>query len=245
MSGTWKLAAIAALASALALNASHAQQPQSVKLIYDVHFGGIRVGEAEIKGAIGDETYRVSTNLRTQGMVDAFFSALVKARSEGALDESGALIPAKFRADAKTSRKDQLVEIVYRDGAPSIAKAKPAFKKKSYQIVPEKQVGTLDPLSAALKALTPAPAAEICDSRMEVFDGRKRYAIEFSNPRKKGDMIHCDGTYERVAGFKPKYMKRQKRFPFEVSYLVNQKGMAVVDRVSVETDYGFGVAKRR
>ncbi len=245
MKSSWKFAGVAAVAGVLTFNASNAQQPQSIKFIYDVHFGGMRVGEAEIKGAIGAEEYRVSTHLKTQGMVDTFFSALVNAKSVGVLDEDGALVPSRFRADAKTSRNDQLVVITYKDGAPSIAKAKPAFKKKSYQIVPEKQVGTLDPLSAALQALTPAPATEICDSRMEVFDGRKRFAIAFSNPRKKGDSIQCDGTYERIAGFKPKHMKRQTTFPFDVSYVVDDNGLAIVDRVSVKTNYGYGVAKRR
>ncbi len=242
---TWKMAAIVVFAGMVATGSSLAQQPQSIKLVYDVHFGGLKIGNAELEGKIGPTDYRVKTRLKTAGMVEAFYAATVRGVSEGVLDESGAPLPSRFRADAKTSKKDQMVEIVYRDGAPSIAKAKPAFKKKSYEIVPEKQVGAIDPLSAALHALAPAPASEACDSRIDVFDGRKRWTLTLSNPRIKDDRILCDGVYERIAGFKPKHMRRQTHFPFDVTYTVDNAGLAVVRRITVETDFGHGVATLR
>lgn len=242
---TWKLAAVAALAGSMAMGPSEAQQPQTIKLVYDVHFGGMKIGAAELEGAIGSDDYRVSTRVKTAGVVDAFFTATVDGESEGVLDETGALTPTRFRADTKTSEDMQLVEIVYEDGAPRIAEAVPAFKKKSYEIVAEEQTGAIDPISAAFQALAPAPAAEVCNDRVEVFDGRKRWALALSNPRVEGDLIQCDGVYERIAGFKPKHMKRQTEFPFDVSYRVGEDGMAVVERISVKTDYGYGVASLR
>lgn len=239
------MAGIAALAGVLTIGATQAQQPQSVKLIYDVHFGGLKVGFAELAGAFADDGYRATTRIETSGMVDAFFTATLDGESEGVRDESGALIPARFMADAKTSKNDQLVEIIYSDGAPSIAAAEPAFRKKSYEIVPEQQIGAIDPLSAALQALAPAPKDAICNTRIDVFDGRKRWALSLSNPRQAGDVIQCDGVYERLAGFKPKHMKRQTEFPFDVTYRVGADGLAVVERMTVETDYGNGVAKLR
>jgi hypothetical protein len=242
---TWKLAAVAALAGSMTIGSSAAQQPQTIKLIYDVHFGGMKIGKAELEGAIGAGDYLVKTHVKTAGVVDAFFTATVNGETEGVLDDSGALAPKRFRADTKTSENDQFVEIVYEDGAPRIAEAVPAFKKKSYEIDPEQQTGAIDPLSAAFRALAPAPAAQVCNDRVEVFDGRKRWALAFSNPRAEGDVIHCDGVYERIAGFKPKHMKRQTEFPFDVSYRVNKDGMALVERISVKTDYGYGVASLR
>jgi hypothetical protein len=245
MMRTRKLAAVAALAGSMTIGSSEAQQPQTIKLIYDVHFSGVKIGKAELEGEIGAEDYRVKTHVKTAGVVDAFFTATVDGETEGVLDSSGALAPKRFRADTKTSEDEQLVEIVYEDGAPRIAEAVPAFKKKSYEIVAEEQTGAIDPISAAFQALAPAPAAEVCNDRVEVFDGRKRWALAISNPRVDGDVIQCDGVYERIAGFKPKHMKRQTEFPFDVSYRVGKDGMAVVQRIAVKTDYGYGVAKLR
>jgi len=245
MKRTQKFTVIAALAGALAGAPALAEPAQTFSLIYDVNFGGIRIGEAKFDGAVGDTDYRVSTRVETAGVVDAFFTATVDGEAEGVRDDAGALTPVRFRADTKSSENDQLVEIVFKDGSPSIAEAVPAFKKKYYEIVPEEQTGVIDPLSAALQALAPGEAASVCNSRVEVFDGRKRWALALSNPRADGNEIHCDGVYERIAGFKPKHMRRQTIFPFDVRYGVDQKGMAYVRRVSVETDFGNGVAVLR
>ena len=242
---TWKMAGIAALAGAMTIGASQAQQPQSIKLVYDVHFGGLKIGKAEISGAFGEQEYRATTRIETSGVADAFFTATVDGESHGVRDEAGALTPLRFIADTKTSERDQLVEIVFADGAPSIAQAVPAYKKKSYEIEPEKQIGAIDPLSAALQALAPAPAEQVCNTRLDVFDGRKRWALDFSNPRRDENIIECDGVYERIAGFKPKHMRRQTKFPFDVTYRVGDDGLAVVERILIKTDYGSGVAKLR
>lgn len=240
-----RLIGIAALAGALAAGVAAAQQPRSVKLVYDVHFSGIRIGEAKLEGAIGEDAYHATSKLRTAGVVDAFFTADVDSETEGVLSEDGVLAPTRYRADARSSENDQMVEMVYEEGAPRISAAVPAFKKKSYEIVPEEQVGAVDPLSAALQAFAPAPADQVCHGRIEVFDGRKLWALDFSNPRVDGDKMRCDGIYERLAGFKPKYMKRQTKFPFELEYSIDGQGVAMVQRVTVETDYGYAVAKLR
>lgn len=241
-------AGIAMLAGAVLMGTTPAATSTSsfrpMNSIYDLYLGGIRAGELTMDARINGDRYKAASVMRTAGIVGAFYKASFEAKTEGTLTPSG-LKPQRFSAASRMSSKEQFVEMLYAGDAPKEVRAKPAFVPKPWQIEPTEQEGAFDPISAALTTLAPKPVAEICNTSVEVFDGRRRYAVDLGAPKKDGDRIKCSAKYRRIAGFKPKMMKKQSEFPFSIWYEERPDGLAHVVRATGESMFGLAVVLLR
>lgn len=227
------------MAAALAAPAG-ANERVPLNTIYDFYLGGIRAGELTIDAEYDGEAYRARSNLRTAGIVGAIYKASFEAATEGAVSETG-LAPRRFTADSRMRAKEQSVEMLYANGGPREVRAQPAFQPKPWEIPPEEQSGTIDPITAALSALAPVPRAAVCNRSVEVFDGRRRYAIDLGQPEPDGDRLKCSALYRRIAGFKPKMMKKHPEFPFEVWFAERPDGRAHFVRAAGTSMFGLAV----
>lgn len=212
--------------------------------IYDLYLGGIKAGEMVIGVWVGADSYRGEAALQTAGVAALLYKASFTAEIAGAV-EAGHLTPGRFAAQSAMSDKDQFVEMLFSAGAPATVNAEPAFIPKPWEIDPAAQFGTLDPISAAITALAPRPPEEICNRTEEIFDGRRRYAVELGPPEPHQGRIRCHATYRRIAGFKPKLMNRQTEFPFDVWYEVKPDGLAHLKRAAGESIFGLAVILAR
>ena len=137
--------------------------------------------------------------------------------------------------------KEQFVEMIYGGGAPATVNAEPAFIPKPWEIDPAAQTGTLAPITAAIATLAPRPRVGMCERTVEVFDGRRRYAIDLGKPVQDGARIRCPANYRRIAGFKPKMMKERPNFPFNIWLEERGDGLAHVGRGAGESMFGLAV----
>ncbi len=238
--GLAALVAVTGLTLGGAALAAPAKGVEQLDQIYDFYLGGVKAGELTMKADLRGKRYRATSVLRTAGVVGLVYRAAFEAKTEGVLS-GGRLEPAKFTADSRMRKKKQFVEMTYNGDAPKRIKAVPQFQPKPWQIEPTKQSGTLDPISAALTALAPAPVGEICNTSVEVFDGRKRYAVDLGAPVADGKRIKCPALYRRIAGFKPKMMKKRPTFPFDVWYEEQPNGYAKITRGAGDTPFGLAV----
>ncbi len=140
-------------------------------------------------------------------------------------------------------RKTQNVEMTYSGAAPAAVSAEPAFDPKPWQIEPTEQSGTLDPISGALTAMAPAPVGTICNRSVEIYDGRRRYALDLGAPEADGERIRCPAHYRRVAGYKPKELK--ETIDFSVWFEERPDGLAHVVRMAGESALGLAVVLLR
>src|SRR5690606_23078870 len=93
------------------------------------------------------------------------------------------------------------VRIGWRSGEIVLAEATPPPELDDRSPVPEALLaGTLDPLSAALRAALAAEAGRPCEGRLDIFDGRRRYALHFEDRRQDADALRCRVRLERIGG---------------------------------------------
>ena len=215
-----------------------------VNTIYDLYLGGIKAGELSFDADIAGDAYSARSELRTAGVVGMVYKASFEAETEGTI-AGEAMVPGRFQAASRMKRKEQFVEMRYAGDAPAEIRAEPAFVPKPWQIEPTEQKGAADPITAALLALAPGPVAEICNKTVDVFDGRRRYAVILGAPEKDGQRIRCPALYRRIAGFKPKMMKKQAEFPFNVWFEERTPGTAQIVRAAGETSFGLAVVLLR
>ena len=101
--------------------------------------------------------------------------------SQGSVDGLS-MTPLSHRAEGTFRERLRSVEIDYRDGTPlSVRVAPPPQDDGERDIVPdEMRVGTSDPMSAILAMIRVVNDGAPCSGRQQVFDGRRRYDLVFT-----------------------------------------------------------------
>lgn len=224
-------------------SAEASAEPGTFAGIYDFYLGGIWGGEFAIDARLGDGRYRAEAAGKTTGIVSYVWNAGFAATTDGALAAPG-YVPERYAADAYTARRSQKVEVRYADGAPREVAAEPPFEPKPWAIEPAAQTGTSDPLSAMLAGLALQRGEALCDRRIEVFDGRRRYVIELGAPMADQGMMRCAALYRRIAGFKPEQMERPD-WPLDLWFAAGPDGLWHLDRAMGEMKFGIATLNLR
>lgn len=233
---------------AVAMAAPTKVEKHDLSLTYDLYLAGLNVAEASVRADLGASTYRARSSLKTNGLISLFLRSHLQATVEGERDAQGRFRPISFESVIDSSGNDKGIRIEYDDNAPRQVTYTPPAKRRPYDIEPTQQLGTIDPMTAALVALSPMIRDRICDRMIPVYDGRRRYNLIFKSPeadipppiapRPGTKIVHCEGFYERVAGFKPKHMTGRLAFPFDIWFEVEDAGPVRALRASGQTNFG-------
>jgi hypothetical protein len=245
---------------ALAAGGAGAQAPalpaSKIQMDMTIYAGGITLGKLDMDASIRGGDYHVVSNLTTSGVVNAFWQAEIQATSSGKLG-AGSFQPALYDSfDIGHAGKKQEVSLTYESGNPPRLYADPVYSSTGYEVKPEDQKGTLDPLSAVMFIVSGAgaTAGNPCGLVAPVFDGRRRYNIEMKKVRDieidmdnglyKGKGLLCSIKYRQLAGFKPRVIKANESFPVINAWIttvhsnVTGRDYVVPLRVWADTKYG-------
>lgn len=169
-------------------------------LSYEIRLGGFSAGTIELDATIERTRYRVRARTEGRGLVGLLTGFRSDAHSEGALD-GDAVLPFAHGADNRWLGDSRRVRIRYRsEGAPSFEAEPPPEADDRDPVPADRTIGTLDPLSAALHATLAAQAGRACEGRLDIFDGRRRYALHFQERRQEAELVRCRIALERIAG---------------------------------------------
>ncbi len=241
------VAGLLALATALApLEAATADLPGPA--VYDVFIGGLRLGDMAVSTERDGPRYSARAELATRGLVGSVFRFTLAASAEGRVGTDG-FEPDRFAWRSQSTRRgEHLGEIRYAGRRPVSVEATPPFDPKPWEIEPSAQEGAPDPLSAFITGAAPGPDVDPCAQSGEVFDGRRRYRVVLSpaDPAKPVEpgLRRCAARYQRVAGYKPKFMARPD-IAFEVWFEEADGGGFAFLRAMGETPLGVATIRRR
>ena len=257
---SWIVAALLGLcgpAHAAGGAASDASGPASqFQMAMSIYAGGITLGKMDIDATVRGNDYHAVSNLQTSGVVNAFWQAEIQATSSGTVGQKN-LTPALYDSfDINRTGKKQEVSLTYDSASPPRLYADPPYSTTGYEVKPEDQKATLDPLSAVMFIVSGAgTAGSPCTVTAPVFDGRRRYNIEMTkvkdidikmdNGLYAGRASLCQIKYHQLAGFKPRVIKANESFPtinaWVVTYPSATKGSDYVVplRVWADTNYGL------
>ena len=195
----------------------------SLGVAYTISFWGIPFGHTDFDSKFKQEAYNTTSHFETSGIVSAFWNAKIEASSSGQVSPHG-LEPAVYDSFyQRGSSNKERVKVTF--GADPTVEADPPYNLTQYPVTPEQKKEALDPLSAVTLVLAglKADASNPCGTVAPVFDGRRRYNIEFQYLKDEkpdvdtalghGKAHLCQMHYNQIAGFKPKIMKEGKAFP--------------------------------
>ncbi len=198
--------------------------PGTLDFAYSIAFWGIPFGHTNYDGKFDDNAYKVKSHFKTSGIVSVFWQSEIDATANGHYS-AHAIEPKLYDSfSRRSSEKKERVKVTYGDGPP-VTFADPPYNTTKYPVTDEQKEEALDPMSAATSVIAgvTADAKNPCGKVAPVFDGRRRYDIEFTyvkDQKVKLDDGLFDGTahlckikYHQIAGYKPKMIKEGKNWP--------------------------------
>ena len=221
-----------------------------------LYAGGITMGHMDLDATQRGGEYHAVSNMQTLGVVNAFWQSEIQATSTGKLGAKN-FMPGLYDSfyTGRSGRKQE-VSLTYEGASPPRLYADPVYSTTGFEVKPEDTKSTLDPLSA-ITLIFSGVAAEPgnpCAITAPVFDGRRRYDIQVNKVRDidvrldsglyQGKGIQCDVRYRQVAGFRPRVLKDNEKFPVihawfvTVPSAVSGREYAVPVRIWSETKYG-------
>ena len=239
-----------------------AQGPSStVQLVWQVYLGGFNLGNIGIKSSFTGNTYASVSRLKTAGVVNSFYEAVIDATSTGVVAGT-TLQPQKYNSNTNNEKQNQKVDLTYTASGIQLF-AEPAYNVDKYPVTEDQKRGTLDPLSGLAFSLSGVSmsSAKPCGDTVRVFDGRRRYDIELTfvgNDKVKtdggysGPAVKCTVVYKQLAGFKPN-LNKGKSIPVITTWLAPMestsggpvKKFMVPVKIQTETPYGTALAHAR
>lgn len=196
----------------------------TLKIAYTISFWGIPFGHTDLDTTFHNRIYRTHSSFETSGLVSVFWRSKIDAASNGYYS-ANAISPHVYDSYSRRSAsKKQRVKLTFEKGTPVLF-ANPKYSTTKYPVTEKQKREGLDPMSAIAAVVTgvTADAKNPCGTVAPVFDGRRRYNIEFTYVRdvlKKldnglyaGTAHLCQIHYRQIAGFKQKILDEGKKIP--------------------------------
>ncbi len=261
-----RLTIIALLASASVAQSAYAaggsggeapsQTGSQLQMAMTLYAGGVTLGKVDLNATIRGDQYHSVSNLQTGGVVNAFWQSEIQATSTGTVAPK-AFHPSLYDSFyTGRSDKKQEVSLTYDGNGPVRLYADPPYSTTGYEVTPDQQRATFDPLSAItfLVSGVGGAADNPCGVVLPVFDGRRRYNVEITkikdttvsmdNGLYKGHALLCQIKYKQLAGYKPKVIKEGANFPIINAWIatfpssVTGRDYVIPLRVWADTTYG-------
>jgi Protein of unknown function (DUF3108) len=233
----------------------------TVQLVWQVYLGGFNLGNIGIKSSFAGNSYSAVSRLKTAGVVNSFYEAIIDATSVGAVANTG-LQPQRYDSNTNNEKTNQKVGLTYSSAGIQLF-SDPPYNTERFPVTEDQKRGTLDPLSGLVFALSgiSQSATKPCGETVRVFDGRRRYDIELNYVGQdkvktdggySGPAVKCTVIYKQLAGFKPN-LNKGKSIPVITTWLAPMESSAggpvkkfmVPVKIMTDTPYGVALAHAR
>jgi hypothetical protein len=206
--------------------------PSTLNVGYSIAFWDIQFGHTNYDSIVGLNSYSAKAHFETGGVVGVFWKSVIDATARGAIGAQS-ISPALYDSHSKNrNRPLQQVTLTFENNDPAIF-ADPPYSFTLYPVTQEQKMGALDPMSAITSILAGGSATPTnpCGNGVKVFDGRRRYDINFTylkdepvklnNGLFNGNAHLCQIHYRQIAGYDQKLVREGRPFPDTFMDIVN------------------------
>ena len=206
--------------------------------IYDVYFGGLRVGEADVDLTLTEADYKINIALRARGLADVFTDFQAQADMQGKITNNR-LVPEKQHIVWSDGEETKFSTLIYAEGKPVSYETNSDWVNDRDVVIPltleDVGFGSLDPISSMFAAVSASP----CIVEQTLFDGLRMSKIS-PLVGEKSDPLACRLQWAPLAGHSRKSTEHAKTMsPLKVAYTQVTDGFLAPHKVLVETRYGF------
>ena len=177
-------------------------QAFSVRHDFSVQIGPFDASRTNFEYALTPTEYRVESTVKTNGLFDTLYPFRADYATTGKINGDNMETRSyKYKSQSRFTSRSR--ELVYdRNGKPLYRLSAKNGKEKKVDILPDaKNKDTTDLQTVFAELARQYNRFKFCDSRMEVFDGKRRYDVIFKDEGKellndetlpyKGEAVKC------------------------------------------------------
>ena len=220
---------------------------------YEVQFGNLIVGKAEIFFRLLSHRLNVEIKSETAGILDALYeyNGLLKSSS---IKNKGTWLPNNFSASGVFNKKKRNTNITWFNDYKNVNYVNvPSIDLKKYHEIQKSSLGdVIDPITAFMRVIEKINEQNNCDKSFKVFDGRRRYnlkiktignnVIDNDRPKSyKGNVLICGLRVFPIGGhrLKTKWKPNEDKISdFKVFFGKNLNEDYIPVRVQIEKWFG-------
>ena len=165
---------------------------------FDVRLGIAKIGEMQVAANNDGKSYSVATALYTTGLVGAIYDVRYDQTTIGRIGVAGVLVPVRHTSTSDEKGKITTLEILFSGDRVSSVAFDPA-KNVPAEVTTYRH--TVDPMSLMYFLLRPVSSAKVCSGEVQLFDGRNRSKVEFTDIKRFDDgRVECSISYSGDGG---------------------------------------------
>jgi len=177
------------------------------------YLSGFKVGESKVLFEISNQKYNLKVESTTSGITKIFYPWKQNILVIGNINKFK-ILPSIYKIqDLRENKKTGYININFQNNYPIIINAHPnpdmdtRRKKVSRDLLKD----TLDPVNAILDLGFRSAKDNNCNQIINVFDGRRRFNLKFTQIEKNLNELKCKLNIIRIAGYSEKELKKHPR----------------------------------
>lgn len=154
----------------------------SVTHEFNIGIGPFDASRTRFSYTLEQQTFEINSSVKTFGVFDTLYPFKADYQTAGKISQNG-LLPLNYRYKSQTRFNKRSKELVY-DDAGTLLYRKSSKNGRSKKIdIPadDKNTGTTDFQTVFAKLARQYQKVRFCDSRMPVFDGKRRFDVIFKD----------------------------------------------------------------
>lgn len=150
---------------------------------FDVFIGSFNASRTDFSYTLSSDGYEVRSDVRTHGIFDTLYPFEAIYSTTGIIKKKGELQTKNYKYSSKSRFNKRTKELVYDDKGNPIYRLTSKNDKQKKTVIDQakNEKGTTDLQTVIAELVLQYNKMKFCDSRMEVFDGKRRYDVIFKD----------------------------------------------------------------
>ena len=209
-------------------------QVESFNYLFDINLGVAKIGEMRVSADINGSSYNTVGTLKSTGIAGAIYDVSYESRAQGSFDHPWHFVPTRYSSVSNENGEATTTAINYTGNRVSGVTITPP---KNIPASATSETNTVDPMTLIYYLVRPVPAENVCGGSFDLFDGRTRMTVTYTNARRFNDgRIECAVAYTG---------KNSGVALSSVTFRPGENGMMYISRFSAGTAAGTLTARRR
>ena len=219
------------------INTSLAKEKVDTYLVYAKLplLGEVEVQNIETKLTIFDNKFKYSYKVNPTKLIDFFDDKISSGYILGEFqNESISTNTYLF----KTEKDDfiRTIKFTYTENIIDDVSILPSYDLSKITNVSRKMIDeSIDPVTM-FYMITNFEFIKNCNKIISVYDGKRRYDLILSDPKKSKNSYKCTLTHQKIAGYKPKKIDEDIRYVSDLKFLINSNNLYEFNEVSLRNN---------